>query len=118
MIEQVFIRGVIMGENPAGQKLVQPMMDNADGLRIWTNSRCLIPSSDVVVLPKGRPGDYIEWDNGTGYRQLYRIHTISICSDCIRYQLSDFAPVVDHKGIKRIMSKEEAVKRWEELKNG
>ena len=42
MIEQVLIRGVVMGKNAAGQKLVQPLMNNADGLRIWTDDKCLI----------------------------------------------------------------------------
>lgn len=48
MAEQVLIRGVVMGKNAAGQKLVQPLMNNADGLRIWTDDKNLIPVSDVV----------------------------------------------------------------------
>lgn len=50
MFEQVLIRGVVMGGNAAGQKLVQPLMDNADGLRIWTDDKCLIPASDVATV--------------------------------------------------------------------
>ena len=48
MVEQVLIRGVVMGVNPSGQKLVQPMMNGADGLRIWTDDKCLISMSDVA----------------------------------------------------------------------
>lgn len=66
------------------------------------------PGIDAVELPKGRPGDCLEWDNGTGYRQIYAIHSVMICDDCMRYELAHFAPVVNHKGIVRIMSREEA----------
>jgi hypothetical protein len=64
------------------------------------------PAVDAVVLPVGMPGDYLEWDNGVGHRQIYRIHSIMICEDCMRYELSDFSPVVGHKGIVQILSSE------------
>ena len=60
MIEHVLIRGVVMGENAAGQKLVQPLMDNADGLRIWTDDKCLIPASDVATVVRCRDCVYNE----------------------------------------------------------
>ena len=68
------------------------------------------PAVDAVVLPKGRPGDYLEWDNGTGHRQVYGISSVMICEGCMRYGLATFAPVVGHPGIVRILSREEAEK--------
>ena len=73
------------------------------------------PTVDAVELPKGRPGDYLEWDNGTGIKQIYCIHAVMICEDCIRYDLEKFSPVVDHPGIVRITSIEEAEKEWHEM---
>lgn len=72
------------------------------------------PAIDAVELPKGRPGDYLEWDNGVGHRQIYAILSVMICEDCIRYELADFAPVVNHKGIVRILSPEEVEKMVKE----
>jgi hypothetical protein len=68
------------------------------------------PAVDAVELPKGRPGDYLEWDNGAGHRQIYGICSVMICEDCMRYELASFAPVVGHPGIVRIISREEAEK--------
>lgn len=34
------------------------------------------PTVDAVELPKGRPGDYLEWDNGTGFRQITTIDSV------------------------------------------
>ena len=68
------------------------------------------PAVDAVVLPKGRPGDYLEWDNGAGHRQIYGICSVMICEGCMRYELASFAPVVGHPGIVRIISREEAEK--------
>lgn len=66
------------------------------------------PAVDAVELPKGRPGDYLEWDNGAGHRQVYRIFSVMICEGgCVRYELASFAPVVGHPSIVRILSKEE-----------
>ena len=72
------------------------------------------PAVDAVVLPEGKPGDYLEWDNGVGHRQIYAILSVMICKDCIRYELADFAPVVNQKGIVRILSQEEAEKMVKE----
>ena len=72
------------------------------------------PAVDAVVLPEGKPGDYLEWDNGVGHRQIYAILSVMICKDCIRYELADFAPVVNHKGIVRILSQEEVEKMVKE----
>jgi hypothetical protein len=66
------------------------------------------PAVDAVELPKGRPGDYLEWDNGAGHRQVYRIFSVMICEGgCVRYELASFVPVVGHPSIVRILSKEE-----------
>ena len=73
------------------------------------------PAVDAVVLPQGKPGDYLEWDNGTGFKQIYAIHSVMICEDCIRYDLEKFAPVVNHPGIVRIMSLEQAEREWHEM---
>ncbi len=69
---------------------------------------------DAVELPKGKPGDFLEWDNGTGFKQIYCIAAIMICEDCIRYELANFTPVVNHPNIVRIMSREETEKEWKE----
>jgi len=79
----------------------------ADG---WNSAIAVIenaPAVAAVVLPIGRPGGYLEWDDGVGHRQIFRIHSIMICEDCMRYELSGFSPVVDHKGIVRILSPED-----------
>jgi hypothetical protein len=73
-----------------------------------------VPTVDAVVMPKGKPGDYLEWDNGTGFKQIYHIHSVMICEDCMRYELANFTPVVNHPNIVRILSKEEAEKEWKE----
>ena len=73
-----------------------------------------MPTVDAVELPKGKPGDFLEWDNGTGFRQIYRIQAVMICPDCMRYDLEKFAPVVNHPCILRILSYEEAEKEWHE----
>jgi hypothetical protein len=72
------------------------------------------PTVDAVVMPKGKPGDFLEWDNGTGFKQIYCIHSVMICEDCMRYELANFTPVVNHPNIVRILSKEEAEKEWKE----
>jgi hypothetical protein len=72
------------------------------------------PAVDTVELPEGKPGDYLEWYNGVGQRQIYAILSVMICKDCIRYELADFAPVVNHKGIVRILSPEEVDKMVKE----
>ena len=82
---------------------------------VW---RCIdeAPTVDAVELPKGKPGDYLEWDNGAGFKQVYCIGAVMICEDCMRYELADFTPVVNHPNIVRTMSREEAEKelrdRW------
>lgn len=65
------------------------------------------PAVDAVVMPEGKPGDYVEWDNGMGNRRLFRIDYIMICEEGMRYALSAFAPVVNHKNIVRIVRREE-----------
>lgn len=84
------------------------------GLFAAADELAKIPPVDAVEMPKGRPGDYLEWDNGTGFRQIYHIHSVMICEDCMRYDLEKLAPVVNHPNIVRIMSREEAEKEWRE----
>lgn len=66
------------------------------------------PTIDAVELPKGKPGDYLEWNNGAGFTRIYYIHSVMICEDCIRYDLDAFAPVISHPCIVRILTREEA----------
>ena len=73
------------------------------------------PTVDAVEMPKGKPGDYLEWDNGAGFRQIYHIHAVMICEDCMRYDLEKFAPDVNHPNIVRILSIEEAEQEWKEM---
>lgn len=73
------------------------------------------PTVDAVEMPKGKPGDYLEWDNGAGFRQIYHIHAVMICEDCMRYDLEKFAPDVNHPNIVRILSLEEAEKEWKAM---
>lgn len=73
-----------------------------------------LPTVDAVEMPKGKPGDYLEWDSGTGFKQIYCICAVMFCEDCVRYDLGKFSPVVDHKNIVRIMTREEAEKEWHE----
>ena len=74
-----------------------------------------LPTVDAVEMPKGKPGDYLEWDNGAGFRQIYHINAVMICKDCMRYDLEKFAPVVNHPNIARILSIEEAEQEWKEM---
>lgn len=73
------------------------------------------PTVEAVELPVGKPGDYLEWDNGTGFNQVYAINAVMICDDCIRYDLGKFAPVVNHPGIVRYLTLEEAEREWKEM---
>lgn len=86
----------------------------ADGFAEAINYVENAPTVDAVVLPKGKPGDYLEWDNGAGFKQIYCIGAVMICQDCMRYDLEKFSPVVNHPNIVRIMSREEAEKEWHE----
>ena len=74
-----------------------------------------MPRVDAVELPKGKPGDYLEWDNGAGFKQIYHIHSVMICEDCMRYDIEICSPVVNHPAIVRILSLEEAEKEWKEM---
>lgn len=74
------------------------------------------PTVDAVELPKGKPGDYLEWSNGFSKR-IFFIHAIIICADGIRYDLGEFAPFVHSCNIVRIMNREEAAKALEDMKN-
>ena len=77
-----------------------------DGIALFDDA----PTVDAVEMPKGKPGDFLEWDNGCGFTQTYHIHAVSVYEDCMRYELEKFAPVVNHPCIVRIMSREEAEK--------
>ena len=73
------------------------------------------PAVAAVVMPTGKPGDYLEWDNGAGFRQIYHIHSVMICDDCIRYDIEICSPVVNHPNIVRILSLDEAEREWREM---
>lgn len=63
------------------------------------------PTVDAIAMPKGRPGDYVEWDNGVEpYEpQLFQIMGIYIDSETVRYDLGYFCPTVNHPNIVRII---------------
>lgn len=72
------------------------------------------PTVDAVKLPEGKPGDYLEWDCGTGWTTVYFIYSVNIYPGGeMRYCLGNFEPVVEHKNIRRIMSRDEAQKELE-----
>lgn len=78
------------------------------------NMNCL-PTVDAVELPQGKPGDYLEWDNGAGFRQIYGIVSVNFCFDgTVRYDIECAQPVINHPGIVRILTAEEAKREWEE----
>lgn len=62
----------------------------------------------LVELPC-RIGDYIEWDNGVG--KLFYFEIIGFDFDTsgkvVRYITEEVIPVVSHKSIKRIITKED-----------
>lgn len=93
---------------PAGSTYDMGYMDAFDNVEDWLDFNTV----DAVEMPKGKPGDFLEWDNGTGFKQIYCIHSVMICEDCMRYELANFTPVVNHPNIVRIMSREEAKKEW------
>ena len=74
------------------------------------------PTVDAVELPKGKPGDYLEWDNGAGFTRMYYIHSVMICEDCIRYDLDTISPVISHPHIVRILTREEAEAALDRMK--
>lgn len=73
------------------------------------------PTVYAVEMPKGNPGDYIEWNNGAMRLPIYRISSVMICEGCMRYELKDFSPVVNHPCIERILTREEAEKALAEM---
>lgn len=69
-----------------------------------------LPVVDAMEMPAGRPGDYLEWDNGIGEFSFYRISAIHIDERTVRYDIGDKCPVVDHKNIVRILTPKEMKK--------
>lgn len=47
MIENVYVRAEIIGELPSGQKQIRFCINNADGIRIYTDERCLIRPANL-----------------------------------------------------------------------
>lgn len=65
----------------------------------------------VAEMPEGKPGDYLELDCGTGWTDIYFIHSVNIYPGGeMRYDLGKFVPIVNHPNIIRIMSRDEAEK--------
>lgn len=73
-----------------------------------------LDSADVVEMPEGKHGDYLEWDCGMGWTEIYFIHSVNIYPGGeMRYDLGKFVPIVNHPNIRRIMSRDEARKELE-----
>lgn len=70
----------------------------------------VVKKGKYLELPNGNPGDYLEWDIGTGDTRFYRISAIHIDERTIRYDIGDMCPVIDHKNIVRILTPEEMKK--------
>lgn len=81
-----------------------------------------LDSAKVAEMPEGKPGDYVEWDNGTGFRRYIAIDSVVFCWDCVRYQLDELCPVVDHHNIVRIVKRAEMQRmikeKWEKEGDG
>jgi hypothetical protein len=67
--------------------------------------------------PPCKAGDYMEWNSGISI-QLYRIKSIDVYADGIRYNLGDFEPFSNHHGIVKIIPREVAEKQKEGEGNG
>lgn len=65
------------------------------------------PAVDAVVLPSGKIGDVVKWNNGVSFR-YFTIRSIIICRDGLRYDLGELAPFVNHRNIAGILSEAEA----------
>jgi hypothetical protein len=64
----------------------------------------------VIVLPCA-VGNYVEWDNGLGVKTLYQVlGYIHESNMGLRFVLEEFSPIVNHRNITRILTKEEAEK--------
>ena len=62
----------------------------------------------VCIVPEGKPGDFIEWDNGVGYKSFHQIKAVTLERDGnFRYLTENIQPIVNHKGIVRVISAEE-----------
>lgn len=112
MIDYYRFRGVL--DRYANAPHVKLENDYSRGMRLAAKS-CLDlldaqPIVDAIVLPKGRPGDYLEWDVGTGATRFYYISAIHIGKDTVRYDIGDMCPVVEHGAILRILTEEEMKK--------
>ena len=66
------------------------------------------PAVDAVEVPEGKRGDYVEWNNGTGYKSFHQIKAVTLEPDGnFRYLFETFHPLVNHNGIIRIISADE-----------
>lgn len=94
----------------ACKNMLEEMGYTVDGDGENADQRCndFTDKSRFIELPDGRPGDYVEWDNGAGYKKLYLIRAVLFGVNEVRYSLNDFEPVVDHDHIVRILTREAA----------
>lgn len=87
------------------------VLQSVCALKLSTKIVDEMPTANAVELPKGKPGAYLEWDNGTGWTNIYFINSVNIYPDGeLRYDLGKIAPVVDHPNIRRILTRDEAEK--------
>lgn len=73
-------------------------------------------TSKLIKLPC-KIGDYIEWDNGVGYLFYFEIigFEFNTKGEVVRYITNGVvSPIVSHKAIRRIVTKEEAEKALKE----
>lgn len=98
MVEQVFVRAVILGELPSKQKLISILANNADGIRFYTDENSLVrpPIPGVwVSVENGLPmeaRDYLCRCNIDGHDEFpfYMV---------LRYYLVDKTPHFQHETV-------------------
>ena len=69
-----------------------------------------------VIVPPCKVGDYVEWDNGISLH-LYPVKGFVFDTNAIldfRIDLGFFQPIVGHRAIKRILTREEAEAKLKE----
>ena len=109
------------------ERLIELLLDYTDNAlntsddKHFTHSTTIGEVADYllkngVIVPPCKVGDYVEWDNGisTTLKEVKEFYYDPFNLG-LRFILDDFAPVVNHSSIKRIIPKEEAEKH---LKGG
>lgn len=73
-MKQVFIRAEVVGVNPAGQKRIHVLANNADGMYFWTDDKSIIEPDDNVA----RTGHWIDHSED-GYAECPFCHSATNC---------------------------------------